>query len=246
MREFEFCTVCREFTACYRYKREWLCDDCPKSAIDSKIDDLVEKAVIIKPKEVYLKEKQAKAKAEKAPKVKTEKASKQPKPTKEPRKKYRLSCRDTLIKFFYENPDKVFKSKEIWEAITDFEVSNIKNTLSRLVKEGFIFSRKINIGGYNKYGIYSRQEILIKEYLDEENSKKLVDYIAEHHPITTKRLAEIFPISGEAITKKLKMVSSIEIFQYMNRNFYFPVREREKCLKMIIENTTWKNQWTSY
>jgi DNA-binding PadR family transcriptional regulator len=243
MRQFEFCAVCQEFTACYRYKKEWLCDNCPKSAIDFKNDEPVEiVTVIVKPKKVYLKEKEEKKqkiKPEKAPKIKVEKPPKQ-----QPRKKYRLSCRDALMKFFYNNPDKVFKSKEIWAEITDFEVSNIKNTLSRLVKEGFIFSRKINISGRNVYGIYSKQEILVKDYLDEESSKKLVDYIAENHPVTTKKLSEIFPISGEAITKKLKRVSSIEIFQYMNRNFYFPVQEREKCLKMIIENTSWKNQWT--
>lgn len=258
MREVDFCTVCRSFTEVFRYRRRWLCDDCSKSELDNILDREDEQLPI--QNIIYTRNsRQATTEApSKQPPRNPRKPSKprvpkNPKPPKTniPRPKreykkqlpkdklYKPSCRETVKKFFLEHRGEVFRSYELWEKFPDFMITNVKNILSLLVRDGFIHSRKINIGGYVKFGIYSTDASKVLEYQEEENVTQLIEYINQHYPVTTRKLSEVFSITPEAVQKRLRRIDSIEIFQYMNRNFYFPAEHKMASIDSILENTTW-------
>lgn len=263
MREIDFCAVCRSFTDVFRYRRHWLCDDCPKSELDNKLDREdefpLQTVIYTRNSRTATTEAPPKSPPKNPRKPNKPKVPKAPKPPKEkvirPKREYKKqvpkdriykpSCRETVIKFFQAHRGEVFRSYELWEKFPDYLLPNIKNTLSQLVRDGFMYSRKINIGGYVKFGIYSTDASKVMEYQEEENVTQLVEYVNNNYPVTTRKLSEVFSITPEAVQKRLRKVDEIEIFQYMNRNFYFPVQYKMESIDNILENTTWGNQWTS-
>lgn len=229
MREYEFCCICKEFTSCFRYRKHWLCDQCEKSKLDEYLED---NEIDTTPK-IKIKIKGEKCE----PKIK-----KKRKTERKPRRKTinnRKSCKNDLLDFFNANVDEVFRSYELWDKFPEYKVKHIKNSLSTLVRENKIFSRRINIKGHIALALYSTNPDNVKKRIDEEGIKKIETYITNiNEPITTKELSKIFNISSEGIIKRLKH-TRIERFQHMNRNFYFSPEIRDRAIESILKTTKW-------
>lgn len=233
MRKEEFCYVCGNFTSCFRYLREWLCESCPKEKVE-KLKN-VQPIAKIPVKETAIKPQTVRIKFDTKPK----------KIQHSDNRSYKLGsnilngCKYNLTNFFDENPDVVFKSHELKKLFPKFPPRSIGNTLSRMVAEGIIYSRKISINGSTRYAIYSTNKELVEKLVDEEIKLDVVHYVHQNYPVTTKQLSNLFNISDTAVTKRIKKTQSLKTFTYLNRNFYFPKDKESEVIPYIKENYSW-------
>lgn len=247
MLNVDFCEVCNSFKDVYRYKRHWLCKDCPKTEIDKKIEEKEVNTIISKPEKFERKIKKSISITSlvKEPKVIEPRVKKVSVKSLEKKERkplvYKKSCKNDLLKHFNKNVDEIFTSGQIIELFQGvYNYENIKNALSTLAKEGSIYSRKINLKGKIVYAIYGKNPNKIRVNIEDENRLKIKEHIIKNYPITTKQLAEHFNCSDTAITKTLKCLDNeIEKYFHMNRNFYFPKIYRIYSISEIIKKTHW-------
>lgn len=251
MRQLDLCIVCGEFTEVFRYKRQWLCDKCPKVEADAKIEKIQED---IKENYEKLAKKDRALVYVPSTKATENKASRKPnflyQPPKKPRvikpktpKTRKVSMKETIRMFFAEHPNSVFTMAEITAQFPQYVKNSIRNALIYLLNDHQIYSRKININGRNSYSIYGVSYQLVNEMRSEENVSKVAMFIENNYPVTTKQLETQFNISDKGLAKLLDKVPTIERYNYKNRNFYFPVSQRSKCVNIIQETIKSNNQY---
>lgn len=222
--EIEICKACGRFTETRKITGDWVCFDCVAEGMASTYKGSSTRNIIRVKKTVDTAVKKEKQVKNKKPKIKNSKI-----------KKFE-SCKKFLRKLFLENPNKLFKSIEIYEFLENrFDQRNVSNYLSLMAKEGFIYTRRINLTGTNYYSLCSRNQALVNQLVPEETAYKYREYIIKHAPISTVELSTVFNTSFKSVssTVSAKLLDTIGIEKVGNKNYYYPLKRKDEMLSII-------------
>jgi hypothetical protein len=240
----EFCEICGVFEEVRRIDGHFICHSCVAAGKTFESNLNFDSGV----RDLFVTNKPTKQKAA-TPGIKKKRIYK-PKPKKDKveksifdKKIQRVSIptsRKLLLKFFQDNPDKSFRTKQLWENKELIGKCNnynsFSNTLNTMHLKGEVYGRDVYINGRKAYKIYSLDENLVNQLDIKESIRAMEIIISSNNIVDTKLICETLKCSDRNVSKviKTKMTNLIAIWKRGNK-YYYTQRNNHEQIKTLQE-----------
>lgn len=232
----DFCDKCKSFDMCVKLpdSKKLVCKKCFSLATNQPESSFFESKIINN-------------KIEKANKLRNNNYSQHVTPVTRKKETYQYTnsknhntaLKHELKKLFENNPNEVYKFHDIKDMYADYSYEYTYKMLTELVKEEFIFSRFVFIKGQKAFLIYSKDKILINNWLDDESVTKIYNIIKKESPINLSELADLANLSNKqtSIIIRKKLSNKVEVWKCQNKYWYVlkdDENRHEKLKKTLV------------